>query len=812
MDKRPTKYAVLRDLRAWDSMVQLSNLASRTDGTLELTLLTGTLDGESIRLPKPYDATSSGIAIRKDGTTCTALTTAGRVALSIDGCLEEQHQGPVGKRFNQPAALLFVGGHLYIADSENSRIAIVDAHSFDLIAEWKDGLQSPTGLARDSLGRIYVLDSTSHRVKRFTADGVADAQYNATMAGYASLVTPEALCVDADDVLYVSQEGPGLARFDASGSALTAVTPMHATFKPGALAVTGDRLYVADAESGYIAAYDIRLGQWLGRIESYRGPVAALATDAAGTMFVKPGGDEVVHRLSATAGRVREGYLVAGPLDAGINDAWERVWVEAEIPQGATLELDVAAGGATEPTQWIRSPSRDVLLRTLGLDGARSLWLRVRLTSNGHVSARVLQVQAATAEPSYMEHLPSIYRRDDSNRFLENWLASFRSELRELEAGLENLPRDLDPRTAEEKDLPALAEWLAMPLPRHDATSIRELLSATREMNRRRGTPAGLREMIRRYVGADVHVFEAFRERRVWMLDSGSALGLDTMLPAATPDGLIVPGSTLADPDFSGLRGDYYSGTNFENLRTTRRDPEVRFDWSVIALPEGLSPRNVSVRWSGQVRPRFSEIYTFRARSEGGVRLQVNGRALVDDRTAHAVSDRTGQIRLEAGRWYSIVLEQFSQSGASVMELHWSSARERSQIIPHTALYPVLEDSVEFQPERSGMLEVGSMVVGEGRPQDPDSFGAAHADDFAHIFTVVVPAAQVPGAAQRQALRDLIEAEKPAHTEFELCLAEPRMRTGFQARLGIDAIVAGDPPPGRLGEVVLGQRSYLSAE
>jgi hypothetical protein len=63
----------------------------------------------------------------------------------------------------------------------------------------------------------------------------------------------------------------------------------------------------------------------------------------------------------------------------------------------------------------------------------------------------------------------------------------------------------------------------------------------------------------------------------------------------------------------------------------------------------------------------------------------------------------------------------------------------------------------------------------------------------------MVPAAQVPLAAQRQALRDLIEAEKPAHTDFQLCLVEPRMRVGVQARVGIDSIVAGPVPAMRLG-------------
>jgi hypothetical protein len=49
----------------------------------------------------------------------------------------------------------------------------------------------------------------------------------------------------------------------------------------------------------------------------------------------------------------------------------------------------------------------------------------------------------------------------------------------------------------------------------------------------------------------------------------------------------------------------------------------------------------------------------------------------------------------------------------------------------------------------------------------------------------------------------ILDDEKPAHTEYHLCLIEPRMRVGFQARIGVDSIVAGECAPGRLAEAEL---------
>jgi hypothetical protein len=48
-------------------------------------------------------------------------------------------------------------------------------------------------------------------------------------------------------------------------------------------------------------------------------------------------------------------------------------------------------------------------------------------------------------------------------------------------------------------------------------------------------------------------------------------------------------------------------------------------------------------------------------------------------------------------------------------------------------------------------------------------------------------------------VRAVIEREKPAHTTYHLCVIEPRMRVGAQARLGIDTIVSQGPPPAGIG-------------
>ncbi len=95
---------------------------------------------------------------------------------------------------------------------------------------------------------------------------------------------------------------------------------------------------------------------------------------------------------------------------------------------------------------------------------------------------------------------------------------------------------------------------------------------------------------------------------------------------------------------------------------------------------------------------------------------------------------------------------------------------------------------------------------------------------FAHRFRVFLPAAWVRSAEDERKIRRALDTEKPAHTEYDLCLVEPRFRVGVQSTVGIDTVIGARPvarlgglstadqfqnrePAGRLGyDMVLGAR------
>lgn len=81
-----------------------------------------------------------------------------------------------------------------------------------------------------------------------------------------------------------------------------------------------------------------------------------------------------------------------------------------------------------------------------------------------------------------------------------------------------------------------------------------------------------------------------------------------------------------------------------------------------------------------------------------------------------------------------------------------------------------------------------------------EEFGAPLFEDVAHQFSVQIYRGQLACPETLTEVRAVIDQEKPAHTTYHLCIVEPRMRVGFQARLGVDTVVGGPPMPLALGE------------
>ena len=181
---------------------------------------------------------------------------------------------------------------------------------------------------------------------------------------------------------------------------------------------------------------------------------------------------------------------------------------------------------------------------------------------------------------------------------------------------------------------------------------------------------------------------------------SGRTYGFDSWSDGGAATHIYVtpqnPATLTANLSLRGLQGAYFDGLGFTGTRVDRLDPSIGFDWGTGAPVAGIGADTFSVRWTGQVSPRYSQTYTFSTTSDDGVRLWVNGVLLVDQWNDHAPTTHSGTIALSAGVTYAIVMEHYENGGGALAQLRWSSASQPAEVVPTERLFP--SSAVNFQP------------------------------------------------------------------------------------------------------------------
>ena len=144
-----------------------------------------------------------------------------------------------------------------------------------------------------------------------------------------------------------------------------------------------------------------------------------------------------------------------------------------------------------------------------------------------------------------------------------------------------------------------------------------------------------------------------------------------------------------------GLQGNYFDGTAFppddHQLRLTRADAVIDFDWHAGSPDPSLQSGAFSVRWTGKLKPRYSEWYTLHIAADSGVlgvSLFVDGQLVVDGRSCSNddTTERSGQIRLTAGRRHAVRLDYAAKGATAKVSLLWSSPSQAKEVIPQGQL------------------------------------------------------------------------------------------------------------------------------
>ena len=192
------------------------------------------------------------------------------------------------------------------------------------------------------------------------------------------------------------------------------------------------------------------------------------------------------------------------------------------------------------------------------------------------------------------------------------------------------------------------------------------------------------------------------------------------------------PASTLSitGPPANGLLGDYFPTMTLAGIPVSRYDATVNFDWGLGNPIAGIGTDAFSVRWSGRVKPQFTESYTFTTESDDGVRLKVNGALVIDkwiDQGPTLWS--TTPIQLVAGQFYDVEMEFYENGGGALARLSWASPSQPSQIIPTGRLFPPVPWKL-WQKANFTAAQLADPAIG-GETADPDSDGISNLLEYA---------------------------------------------------------------------------------
>lgn len=500
---------------------------------------------------------------------------------------------------------------LFVADSLNNRIQVFDLNTLQLVDIWGQPdpgappqpdsapgrFDQPFSLAGDSVGNIYVVDYGNQRVQKFNSAGQVIPAFWENVSANSALRNPgEVAVLDHDGAVQVFVldvvalkifvfDRDGLPVIDPDG-----VGDSHLQ-QPVGLAVKGDALIIGDNAARRIFRFQIPGFEFIGEAIGYDGPVAALALDENGLLWVHPGNSSPPLRFDVGGGVRSRGVLwIDQPVQVQERRVdWYRLSaITSGFTEASHIELfvyttdDPADAPSVDPAA--DNPFADPRWRPLGFAGNLEvddlyigggefeyLFCGALWSSDGSSTPVLTQLRVEFNHPRYESYLPAVYRNNaNCDDFLARLLSLFESIFADVEQEIESLPKLFDPGAAPKKFLPWLAGVLGFELDGNLSESAqRQIIAEIFRYYGRRGTRAGLRDSLRLFAQVDAIIEEPLLNSGWWALPApstscceachansdgndwnapeNSILGTTTMLAAEQPQGAVVGTSAILD-------------------------------------------------------------------------------------------------------------------------------------------------------------------------------------------------------------------------------------------------------------------------
>lgn len=413
-------------------------------------------------------------------------------------------------------------GNLYALDRANLVVVKFDpAGRLTAIIgrdELRDGQPVSIAIARNK--SLYVLDALNKKVLSYkTHDGTLE---NAEFITFQRWIDETKLP----------------AGFDAS---------VLATDSRGNLYVGDRHLLGANQEDDrFISIFDGD-GNYAGEVGGFRGSVEQLVVDAENRIYIfsrEPAAGDSPERRKLFVLKPLQKYLklagtslVAGTYfshsfdSAAPRTTWHKFVLDADLTENTQLRVsyliaeEKAATDAlllddTKPLSaknnlgWSAPVvnAKDALIKE---GEGRYLWLKIEFIGSEFATPLLRSVRVQFPRVSYLRYLPAVYQENERSRdFLERFLSVFETFFGALERQIDHIARLFDPQTARGADqfLHWIGSWLAIAVDKNWTDErLRRLVMRAPQLYKKRGTRAGIEEIIEIYTGERPIVVEHFQ-------------------------------------------------------------------------------------------------------------------------------------------------------------------------------------------------------------------------------------------------------------------------------------------------------------
>lgn len=131
------------------------------------------------------------------------------------------------------------------------------------------------------------------------------------------------------------------------------------------------------------------------------------------------------------------------------------------------------------------------------------------------------------------------------------------------------------------------------------------------------------------------------------------------------------------DPNAHGLQAEFFANKDLSGKPALiRQYKKIDVLWTRKApAPAGLANDNLSIRWTGKIRPAADGTYTFSLATQNRARVFLDGQQVIDMWSARSTPQVDVQRQLIGGKTYDLRVEFFSKSQRCAIQFGWGPSR-----------------------------------------------------------------------------------------------------------------------------------------